>query len=380
MKKLLALSTIFISTLSAAQAYEIGTVCKEATQGWVRRVGTCDNDGFLQGRGVASIGDLVVFGDFTRGLPNGLHHLIFVANVKQLEKGNVEYFIPEKLRAISKLNGPFYDRPVDICKMNFSNGQPADNILNCSGVEAKAKFGKVRMNQANGLVTLSMDEADIKGIHSKGRATEFALDNGQSMSIEGSALKVAFGGLTNRPGSRDKIYDFYITGLNGIAALQPKENENRKTADFVKGVFDFSGFTGSRDGGTEGIVILRKIEHSVKPAAEASRDMRYDFSVYGNKFRAAYYGGGELIASYLKVENGVEFDGSGFELCINSPWVNHRDSQPNVAGAVVLSFKEGRGSDSNKYLNILPRCGKITDQTGRSYSGFFDKDGKPSPR
>lgn len=371
-KRVLTVGALSILASSSVLAYELGTICKESTQGWMRLSGTCDNEGYLQGRGVATMGDLAVFGDFNKGLPNGGHHIVF-ADKRQFEKGNVERFVNERLGGIAFLNGTkthnsqgfAISAPTDICKINFVNGQPADNILNCSGINVKAKLGNVRMVSSNGSVEFSISEADISGQSTSGYAPILDLDreNPQPISLTGSADSVT---LSRRQGKRSS--SFQIANLNGTATFPPRPYpySNRKTTHSVKGVFNVE----------DNVVVLRTIKwtYTPEPAKPASEDVKYDFDVWGRKFKAAFYDNSTMVAKYIKIENDVEFDGSGYELCLNSPSVSGNGNL-NPAGAVEVLYRDRDGT-----IDIKPKCGKITDKTGRSYSGFFDKDGRPTSR
>jgi hypothetical protein len=386
MKKIFTLLFILISTISAAQTYEIGTVCKESTQGWVRRAGACDNNGFLQGSGVASKGDVVVFGNFIKGLPNGTHHLTFVATPKVTfeNQRSVDYFIESKNRAISKITGAYYDRPNDICKINFMDGQPADNIINCNGVVATAKAGNVGMSFTNGNAIFSMSEANISGAHPKVNSSELQILNlnNANMKFEGTAASIElgrvriFGTAMANDSSYGMGYGLRINDLNGTATMNNDGEVKRKSENYIKGKFNLIIAKHNAE------ILLNKFNtlsySKASPVLPVSESMKYDFAIHGNKFKAVLHkesGQGSLYASYLKIDNGVEFDGSGFELCENT--VLHAQT----SGIVKILFKEGSGNARETYsLQLTPRCGKITDSTGRSYSGFFDETGKPAPR
>jgi hypothetical protein len=336
MKKIIALLTILISTLSAAQTYEIGTICKESTQGWMRLSGSCDKDGYLQGSGVAALGDLAVFGDFNRGLPNGPHYIVF-QDKRIFEKGSVEYFINGRLGSIAFLNGTKTHNsqgfaigiPTDMCKINFSNGQPADNILSCSGIVAKAISGNVNMVFKNKEVEFSMSNAEISGQHPNAKAYHLDLPfNKRPMVLVGSAGSVSL--------KISKIIDFkqkpgfLVTNLKGSASF-PAQFDKYSPGNINENIRSVSGEFNYADGEVQ----LRYVKKTGKPATPIAEDFKYDFLAYGHKFRAAFYDTDN--AQYLKIENGVEFDGAGFELCLADSWVSHKDGQPNVAGAVELS-------------------------------------------
>jgi hypothetical protein len=366
-KRALAISVLSILTCSTVFAYELGAICKESTQGWQRIAGDCDSEGSLKGRGAAAMGDLVVFGDFNKGLPNGVQNTLF-ADKREYSSGNEKYFFENTSNRIRRNDSHSYDVGKHICKINFVNGQPADNTIHCNGIDAKAISGTVQLASNNGATTLSIGSATISGQRPSGKAALLDLDwgNAQGMILSGNAEAV-FLRMPRRNQYGAQSSSFLISHLNGSATFPPPaNNNNRKMTHSVKGVFNVA------DGAIEFKGI--KWSYQPEPAKPTPEDVKYDFDVHGKKFRAAFYTGWgyTMAVQYIKIDNEVEFDGSGYELCLNSPSVSSK-SGLDAAGAAELSYRGGN-------VDIKPKCGKITDKSGRSFAGFFDKNGRPAPQ
>lgn len=363
-KRGVAIAALTMLAVPAVFAYELGAICKESTQGWQRIAGDCDADGSLKGRGAAAMGDLVVFGDFNKGLPNGVQNTLF-ADKREYSSGNEKYFFENTSNRIRRNDSHTYVVSKHICKINFINGQPADNTIHCNGIDAKSTSGTVQLGSNNGVTVLSMGSATISGQRPSGKAALLDLDWGgyaQGMILSGNAESVVLSSA-----SAKKRSSFFISNLNGTATFPPPpNNNNRKLAHSVKGVFNVA----------DGEIEYRGIKWSYQPepAKPTPEDVKYDFDVHGKKFRAAFYTGWgyTMAVQYIKIDNEVEFDGNGYELCLNSPSVSSK-SGLDAAGAAELSYRGGN-------VDIKPKCGKITDKSGRSFAGFFDKNGRPAPQ
>jgi hypothetical protein len=358
-----AVAAASILAVPAAFAYDLGAICKESTQGWQRIAGDCDSEGSLKGRGAAAMGDLVVFGDFNKGLPNGVQNTLF-AEKREYSSGNEKYFFENTSNRIKRNDSHSYDVSKHLCKVNFVSGQPADNTIHCNGIDAKATSGTVQLASNNGVTVLSIGNATISGQRPSGKAALLDLDwgNAQGMILSGNAESVVLS-----RASAKKHSSFLISNLNGSATFPPPpNNNNRKLTHSVKGVFNVA----------DGAIEFRGVKWSYQPepAKPTPEDVKYDFEVHGKKFKAAFYTGWgySMAVQYIKIENEVEFDGSGYELCLNSPSTSSK-SGLDPAGAAELSYRGGT-------VDIKPKCGKITDKSGRSFAGFFDKNGRPAPQ
>jgi len=344
-KKMGAFLFIYLFASSAAMAYEIGTVCRESTQGWKRLDGVCDSEGYLQGKGVAKLHDLIVFGEFSKGLPNGVNYIEFS-----------KYFdfnrhARDRIRSIEL---------GESCRINFVNGQPADDVIQCHNVKAKSKTGNVKMAVNADSVVFNIGKADISGQYLFGRSNLLRYDR-DPVNLTGSADSVTLERLyvTGQESNR-----FFIKNLNGVAAFPPvvRIGSRVDTTNSVKGVFDFDS----------GKVELRTIKATGQPITPVAEDFKYDIDAYGIKFKTAFTSSLGSV-QYIKIENDLEFDGGGFELCLSKEYGKD-------AGLAKVSLREDMFRRGTYKLEFIPNCGKVTDRAGRSYSGFFDANGRPESR
>ena len=159
-----------------------------------------------------------------------------------------------------------------------------------------------------------------------------------------------------------------IEKLSGSYTGTPMDDRSRPKAErWMKGSFNYRL---TKDGGE---VLLNRVPEDGKPTQALSSELFYEFSAFGKVLTAAVYKADLSSASvhYLKTDDGLEFDASGFELCLRKIEMG---GPPGPWGyAMVEHFDANLGYE----FRFKPRCGKVTDKSGRSYAGLFDSNGRP---
>ncbi|MDI4635599.1 hypothetical protein J7U46_21220 [Pelomonas sp. V22] len=406
---LTAAITLLVTALPAssawAQSYQIGSnvQCQEQTQGWFRHSGSCNQAGQLQGKGIASMGDMLLIGEFANGLPDGPQHVFHVRKPKEDLGQQINSTVESAQRVISRANGKPFERRGLACLVNFREGQPADNTIACNGVVAKARTGSVRMVKVNGRVRLEMDEADIAGQSHKWTARTLAYDEhgavdlrvsghhvdvtGTSQyrhdpfSLSGTAQAASLGVLHFKSGFNEYIRaTFDLKAVTGTLVSPQRRQDWPHHATTptlsVAGRFDFQMEN------TSAAVLLNSVRPDKTSTRPLTSDYIYRLQTPAGNFMAAFYEHREQWRQspvhYFKSDS-LEFDASGYELCLRQIYSNSsREAEP--LGTAFISTEQISGRDYATFeIGFVPRCGKVTDKSGRSFAGLFDSKGRPLP-
>lgn len=390
---------------ASAQSYQIGNnvQCNEQTQGWFRHSGSCNQAGQLQGKGIASMGDMLLIGEYANGLPDGPQHVFHVRKPKEDLGQQISSTVESAQRVISRANGKPFERRGLACLVNFREGQPADNTIACNGVVAKARTGTVRMVKVNGRVRLEMDEADIAGQSYKWDARTQAYDEkgavdlrvaghhidvaGSSLyrhdpfSLSGTAQAASLGVVHIKSGFNEYIRaTFDLKAVNGtlISPQRRQDWPHHATTPTlsVAGRFDFQMEN------TSAAVLLNSIRPDKTSTRPLTSDYVYRLQTPAGSFMAAFYehreNGLRSPVHYFKSDS-LEFDASGYELCLRQTYSNSsQEAEP--LGTAFISTEQISGRDYSTFeVGFVPRCGKVTDRSGRSFAGLFDTKGRPLP-
>ena len=337
----------------AAQAdYELGDTCKPQ-DGWQRMSGSCDADG-LQGDGTASYANAVFRGRFVNGLPEGVH--------------SVEIF-RDKDDIKQDLNRQRYGgrlAEILMCKMAFIAGKPVVTDLSCTystyGVKVTLKPTQIVMavqkSKSRDSVGFQLGRTVVSATTRISGSMPFHNSAIFGVQIDGIAEDVALG----YPTSRARL-DIDLVGLTGKATSLARPPHG---AYEIQGTFDYKLLSL--------VMELNHVPDTGKPVGPVDPKSVYEFNVSGYPMTAAFYAGsmGSAQNLYYFKSAFASFDAAGFPLC-------RQDSRLGLngddRGMATVNF-DNLGINSSG-VRLQPVCGKVTDKNGRSFAGYFDRQGRP---
>ena len=354
---------------SHAFSYELGAVCKEETNGWYRASGNCDAKGLLQGPGIAIKGTMVFVGNYNNGLPDGMHKIVIAFDEPMRDRTNNKKFILEQAKTISNQIGRLGYESLSrlTCEINFINGLPTGKTIICAGFNIQTNSDIVMEARSDGDSNFIINDATVKGTRAFTKVPFSRSTTGTERDIkfDGTVLNIKFGVLRENILNSGVQRGIYFKNFTGVAS---KSNEYR-----LQGVFDLVTRNKS-----EFEIVLNVVKETGKDVTPVDESLLYDLTINSFSYKfATYYtpswNGADVY--YLKsVADNVEFDASGFPLCIAKYYGSAQAHGDNRGKAF---FDPSSNSKAN--YKLVPTCGKITDKNGRSYSGLFDKDGQPKP-
>ena len=312
--------------------------------------GTCDNNSLLQGRGKAYFHNMFIVGEFKDGRPIGEHRAHFLSTKAKnvLDRG-------------IKLNaGNSWDSARGMsCSMHYENGKIASKEILCNEDGKVYKItpfdGKVRLELTrDGWAFISADLPQLEITN----GIETIIGSGEGTLI-GTAESVKIG-IFSQVGSPEVLAENVAATVNYLKFGSAGERVS------IKGNFQLR---------TQGKTILSTYNLDIKSLGKQI-DKKYLFVYQVNDIKyefvpfRPFWGSSDGDVYYFKSSNGLEFDGSPSICALTGEW-------GKVAiGAKLIETTKSYGEKAPRW-DIVPICGKVTTAEGKSFTGKFDREGRP---
>ena len=373
-------------------AFDLQAAACKTVAGWTPLFGQCNEQGQLSGSGGALLGEnLLIKGSFKAGLPDGKMEFFLGRQNKLI--GNEFYFLKTSASAdirswdsfvneVSKKdshNGQTLKSKVNFCEISFDAGQIANGDIECRTKVFEGELTyKIRPLAGKSYIRKGQIELDVPNVMVNLTNTRSMLlsDESRSLLITGIADELILSDTTT----------LHMRGLIGTVTHTPDPRSNlaKYGGDYAvsaQSYLDISCVGGNSNcysshmpftpqGGNVNAKYLTKVTlksgKTVQYVALTSKRLSIDALLGArggtNLMPLNFPSMGNWNPSdnrfyYFKATNGGEFDGSA--------------SECNGKGSAAT-----KGNDW-KDFDFLPICGKVTMPDGRTYSGPFDREGKP---
>ena len=373
-------------------AFDLKAAACKTVAGWTPLFGQCNEQGQLSGSGGALLGEnLFIKGSFKAGLPDGRMEFFLARQSKML--GNEFFFLKQSASAdiqswdsfvneVSKKdshNGQTLKSKVNFCGISFEAGQIANGDIECSTKVFQGELAyKIKPLAGKSYIRNGQIELDIPNVtvNLKNTSSNSLLDASSGLLITGIADELILSDTTT----------LHMRGLIGTVTYtpDPRSNQAKFGGDYavsVQSYLDISCIGGNGNclsshmpftpqGSNVDAKYLTKVtlksDKTVQYVALTGKRLTIDALIRGgggtslmplNFPSMGYQGPSNNRLYYFKATNGVEFDGSA--------------SECNGKGSASIK------GDGWKDFDFFPICGKVTMPDGRTYSGPFDREGKP---
>lgn len=357
-KKIIAALLTGMAAAGSAQAFEMRNACKTIDK-WTPAYGQCDATGLLQGRGVAYFRNLLIFGNFVGGLPEGRHRLVFNASVQKVEQMVSQvresrspdrgYTSFEEMLMLGVGNDKYHKTG---CDLSFVAGEVASQEISCSVLgydKSPVSYtvtpfdGKVRIiGQARTGGRTAQLEMDLPSLTARGDFDNALLRHVNNENVIAGQLK----------GRADRVAIAVALNTNLMELVADNATVNFTSSDpkvritiGLNGTFDLKCTTRCK---------LNSYEFG-KPDEPVDTRFLQTLSLGGKSYTLLPIGSYQREVFYFKGPDGLEFDGAVAN-CVHDRIVKGGSAQLLVVG-------------NGQQLDIKPLCGTVTMPDGRKQTG-----------